>query len=466
MLISFSVSNFRSIGAEQTLNLVASNKFANHPNHLVAIGGTQKNLVRSAVLYGANAAGKSNIVRAMAVAQDMISGNGRSLRWVVAPFRFSPDFIGKPTSFEFRFLINGRVFIYGFDVKESDIFAEWLCVLDGTDEKVVFERNRTGSTQPGPDIGHLFPEDQEVVSRVNALASLPLKPDQLFLNRAISIPDEAQSQTLRAVIRWLTRELQILLPDHRSTDILDRIANDRDFRLLTEKFLNSVGTGIKKLELTTEKLDVASRWDVLQADAFVLNNQLSFFGGSKPLNFWGLPKRPQTRGPLNDMLPDPENPNRMISRKLVARHTLDDAGESLPFSEESDGTQQLLHLMPVLASVGKEASVIVIDELDRSLHPLLCWEFIRLFSETSPGAHKQLIVTTHEAHLLNQDLLRRDEYWFVEKDNAQQTQLVSLSDFTVRNDLKIEKGYLHGRFGGIPIIGPMTDVEKLINGEA
>jgi len=73
-----------------------------------------------------------------------------------------------------------------------------------------------------------------------------------------------------------------------------------------------------------------------------------------------------------------------------------------------------------------------------------------------------LIVTTHEAHLLSQELLRRDEYWFVEKDDNQQTQLVSLSDFKIRNDLQIAKGYLHGRFGGIPIIGSMTELEKLL----
>ena len=107
----------------------------------------------------------------------------------------------------------------------------------------------------------------------------------------------------------------------------------------------------------------------------------------------------------------------------------------------------------------------MIDELDRSLHPLICWEFIRFFSESCPGAKRQLIVTTHEAHLLNQDLLRRDEYWFVEKDDAQQSRLVPLSDFNVRNDFKIAKGYLQGRFGAIPMIGSMTALEQLLQCE-
>ena len=121
--------------------------------------------------------------------------------------------------------------------------------------------------------------------------------------------------------------------------------------------------------------------------------------------------------------------------------------------------------MPVL-SPSQQNKVVVIDELDRSLHPLICWEFIRFFSETRPGDRKQLIVTTHEAHLLNQELLRRDEYWFVEKDAAQQSRLVSLSDFNIRNDLQVQKGYLQGRFGRDPVIGAMDDLERLLNSPA
>ena len=441
MLISFSVSNFRSIGAEQTLNLVASNKIADHSNHLVPIGTTQKNVVRAAVIYGANAAGKSNLVRAMASAQAMVKASERRIT-LIEPFRFSPELVGKPTSFEFRFLVNDRVFIYGFDVKGRIIHAEWLSVLLGSDERLVFERDQEGRTRPAQDIATLFPHDNAIAGLLSALASLPLTQHQLFLNRANLIPEEAQSDTLGAVIRWLTKDLLILLPDYRSSDMLDRLSEDDDFRRLAETFLDSIGTGVGSLELATEEIDAESL--------------ARFSSAGRP------PLTPRRRGILNDVRPKPDDPTRFISRKLFARHRVGDLSASLPFSEESDGTQQLLHLMPVLVSARKGAKVVVIDELDRSLHPLICWEFIRLFSETTPGAHKQLIVTTHEAHLLNQDLLRRDEYWFAEKDDRQQTQLVSLSDFKIRNDLQIAKGYLHGRFGGVPIIGPMTDLEKLL----
>ncbi len=254
MLISFSVSNFRSIGAEQTLNLVASNKIADHANHLVPIDATEKSVVRAAVIYGANAAGKSNLVRAMASAQAMIKASEGRVP-IIEPFRFNSELTGKPTSFEFRFLINDRVFIYGFDVKGRIIHAEWLSVLQGSEERLIFERDQGGQTRPAQDTATLFPNDNAIANLLQALASLPLTQHQLFLNRANLIPEEAQSDTLRAVIRWLTRDLLVLLPDYRSSDILDRLSEDDDFRHLAEAFLTSVGTGVGSLELATEEID-------------------------------------------------------------------------------------------------------------------------------------------------------------------------------------------------------------------
>jgi uncharacterized protein len=442
MLISFSVSNFRSFGEEQTLSMVASNKITDHPEHLVPIPGTPNSALRAAVLYGANAAGKSNLVRAMAAAQSIIKDPVTGLS--TEPFRFNSQSLKKPSSFEFRFLMKDEFFVYGFDVnQEQGIESEWLSVLKNGDDRLIFERDREGKTTVTSEIASLFPGDMTMGILIPTLASLPLKPSQLFLNRADSLPQDSQGTTLRGILRWLTQDLLILLPDHRVFDILERLAADENLRSLTETFLRCVGTGINELAFGTREIDRRSEHSMPRS-----------LGFSRRTNMEGL----------WDFKPKPGEPGRWIQRRLYAKHTLpDESPATLAFSEESDGTQQLLHLMPVLASDKSGTKVVVIDELDRSLHPLICWEFIRLFTQTAPGAHKQLIVTTHEAHLLNQELLRRDEYWFVEKDEKQQTQLVSLSDFKIRNDLQIEKGYLHGRFGGIPIIGSTAALEKLLN---
>jgi AAA15 family ATPase/GTPase len=436
MLVSFSVSNFRSFGEEETLNMVASNKIADHPGHRVAIGKTGKHVLRSAVIYGANAAGKSNLIRAMRVAQRLILETPRGLA-AIEPFRFDRENAGQPSSFEFRFLLGERVFVYGFDVTNKQILNEWLAILKDDEELPIFERDQSGFTHSGDKTRRFFADDATMFKTLDLLTQLPSKEDELFLNRVRGLPGASQGDTLSAIVRWLTQDLVILEPQHRASDILDRLSSDPAFRTFTSRFLKGVGTGIGDLELEEAAL--------------------------KPKDFVKFIDR-QFAEVLRGVRPEGAA-DHVVERRLLAEHDMQSDSFRLPFSEESDGTQQLLHLMPVL-SPSQQNKVVVIDELDRSLHPLICWEFIRFFSETRPGDRKQLIVTTHEAHLLNQELLRRDEYWFVEKDAAQQSRLVSLSDFNIRNDLQVQKGYLQGRFGAIPVIGAMDDLERLLNSPA
>lgn len=448
MLISFSVSNFRSFGEEATLNMVASNKLAAHAGHLVPIGSTGKNVLRAAVLYGANAAGKSNLVKAISAAQQLILGSRpTSVLPSIAPFR-SPGLETRETSFEFRFLIGGRIFVYGFDYLFGKITSEWLSIVrSGADDIVLFERKSDGSASiiTHAAAQRLFPDDAVSFKTLDKLASLQLRADQLLLNRAIELPEQAQGSTLGAVIRWLAHDLIVLPVNHRTCDIIDRLKADSSFTDFCSRFLNKVGTGVGELyvdENEREGRDYECKF-------------LSEYSGHSSYQLFGCDSDTDIR--LN-----PSNPNRVIVRRLWALHAARTGRFALQFSEESDGTQSLLHLLPAISSPPDRNIVVVIDELDRSLHPLICWEFIRFFSESCPGARRQLIVTTHEAHLLNQELLRRDEYWFVEKDDTQQSRLTSLSEYEIRSDLQLRKGYLNGRFGAIPLIGGMDELEKLL----
>jgi len=445
MLVSFSVSNYRSFGEEVTLNMVASNKLNDHPNHRVQIDETGKHLVRCAVLYGANAAGKSNLVKAMEFAQRLIQWRHDNLP-PVENFKFSAELGKEPSTFEFRFLIGERVYIYGFDVTSRQIVSEWLAFVDGNDEPVIFERDANGQTIVHTDVLARFTDDQQIAATLNILQQLPIKPNQLFLNRVASLPSEVQGRTLGALLNWLTEELEIVEPDHRSCDLLERLDVDPAFRNFTTRFLDRIDTGIHNLKF--EQLEPA--WNESTQEYFAnadFDYGYEFFG---------------CQGDTY-VCREPNEDEKFIARRLIAEHPTQRARYALPFSEESDGTRQILHYLPVLSTRRDETKVIVIDELDRSLHPLLCWEFIRFFSETCPGSRKQLIVTTHDSHLLDQQLLRRDEYWFVEKDKNQQSRLSSLSEYNVRNDLKIQKGYLQGRFGAIPIFGGLSELECLLD---
>ena len=136
----------------------------------------------------------------------------------------------------------------------------------------------------------------------------------------------------------------------------------------------------------------------------------------------------------------------------------------LDFSEESDGTQRLLHLLLALYQLSTQGGTLVIDEVERSMHPLLTRQFVEFFFRSFSGDHLQLIVTTHESNLLNQQLLRRDEIWFAEKNDKGATSLYSLADFRPRKDLKLDKNYLQGRFGAVPHLAEMDRIMKEAEG--
>jgi len=151
-------------------------------------------------------------------------------------------------------------------------------------------------------------------------------------------------------------------------------------------------------------------------------------------------------------------------RRIAALHECADGHRTrLPLREESDGSQRLLNLLPDFYRVAMEGGVFVVDELERSMHPMLARKFIEFFLKTVRRTTSQLIFTTHESTLLDLDLMRRDGIWFAEKDDEGATHLYSLADFKVRKDLRIEKGYLEGRFGAIPFLG---GIDRLMEEQA
>ena len=446
MLVSFSVSNYRSFGEEVTLNMVASNKLTDHRHHLVPIGDTGRSLVRSALIYGANAAGKSNLVKAMEFARRLVGRQQQDRLPIAEAFRFQAGTAREPSSFEFRFLIDGQVFAYGFDVARDRIVGEWLTLRKGDDDLVVFERDAPGRTKVGDAVPYLSKEDPDLAKTLNILRQLPLRHRQLFLNRVSSVPDEVQGKTLRSVVKWITEDFKVLEAEHRSCDLLHRLHSDEAFRRFSEEFLRDVDTGITGLRFR-------------EAERECTEYEREFMSACSDDDDEAGYEMFECTGDMDVRL-KPGDPSKVIIRTLLAEHRTPGRSFLLPFSEESMGTQQLLHFMPVLFRSKEENNVVVIDELDRSLHPLICWEFVKFFSAFCPGARTQLIVTTHEAHLLDQELLRRDEYWFVEKDEKQQSQLVPLSDFNVRKDLQVRKGYLDGRFGGVPVFGTLGGLRE------
>lgn len=441
MLINFTVDHFRSFGVEQTLNMVAT-PLKDHPGHCVEIPGTDKSVLQIGVIYGANAAGKTNLVKAIWFAHRMILGQTNLKAIVQNRFRFMKKI--KPVSFEFRFLAGGQVFVYGFTITQEAILEEWLDAMSESGRETNVFNRRSQEI----DIGRLqsFGAHRPTLNKaLKALKQLGVRDDQLLLNKIVEMPDHHRGDLLNRVVRWFQQCLVVVRPESVFTPLVKMLDADADFRRFCGAFLKNVGTGINDLTIETERIDAdtipKSVLDQLQS----LNDNNITFKFDRPGYALEL---------------DPTDPNMVVRKNLNAKHQLNSEDYALSYHEESDGTQRCLNILPALYNLTQECEVFVVDEIDRSLHPLLSYNLLKLFLEVCPGKCQQMIVTTHETHLLDLDLLRRDEIWFVEKDHRQQSRLSSLADFKARKDLRIEKGYLQGRFGGIPFIG---DTKKLMD---
>ncbi len=444
MLIHFSVENFRSIHGEQTLNMVASKAQSGHEDHCVEIPTTSERALRACAIYGANAAGKSNFVKAMRFAQDLLLERlNVSHRIPIVPFKFVED-AANPSTFEFRFATGERVFTYGFDVGASAVSREWLaCTDENGSENDVFDRQKEGIEIGDPAL--LGSSASDSVQALKLLKQLGVRPNQLLLSKVIDLDDATRGSLLNDVSKWFTHSLRIILPEASYLRILELLDQNEDAREFFATFFDRVGTGISDLTVNRRSVSadsVPSEWlEHLQGDSEEDPVQSVLFDT-----------------PVMTLQVDPESPGKLVRRNLLSGHSLGSGSYPLSFDQESDGTQRLLQLLPALYFLHEGERVFVIDEIDRSLHPHLSRAFVSHFLSACSEGTRQLIVTTHDTGLLDQDLLRRDEIWFVEKDEAQSSQFYSLADFSnVRKDLRLERSYLNGRFGAVPSIWGLDD---------
>jgi uncharacterized protein len=436
MLIQFTIENFLSFKDEATFSMAAGAD-QQHPDHLSQSGGIS--VLSLAAIYGANGAGKSNLIKAIGFAKELITGGTRgNKRIAITPFRLGSD-ERKPSKFEFIFTYRGNQYSYGFKLDREQVFEEWLHVMpEGKKKEVMyFERITSSEKETKIDYGPSLKTRSAKRRQFLDFVAEGTRPNQLFLTEAI----DRNVEELAPVMDWFSFVLTVLPSELRYGDLDLDLLHDKSFNEFMNEFLLHSGTGVNSI--ITEEVD-------LELDSLPEEIAAAQDNGFDEMAQDHLQGKSLFSKEIEDQ-------SKVIH--LKTRHRTD-AGQfvDLGMDEESDGTQRLINLAPILFILKQDSEIVLlIDELDRQLHPLLSRHFLETAIRCK-NPQNQLIVTTHDTNLLDLDLFRRDEIWFVEKTRQGSSSLYSLADFKVRPDLKIEKGYLNGRFGAIPFFG---DPERL-----
>lgn len=421
MIIEFQVENFRSFRSRQTLSMVAASFSEHFATHTFDPGlrGFGR-LLRSAVIYGPNAAGKTNLLRAIQFVQTLVVNSAATApvaEYPYSPFKLSKATRESPSEFLITFVQSAVRYEYGFSMGPQRIEKEWLIEYANPRGRMMFKRTYDRKKASYDWKFSSFLKGQR------AVWSESTRPDALFLSTAIQL----NSTQLLPVFSWFQRRLIVIAgPTLLNQALTLQLLNEPDGKSRLLPFLKEADLGIADLMIQKER--IPSRGVILQP-------------GTTPIDAPMIER--QAGSTMSNLI------------KVTLSHLTDDPKEpmGLDFSEESAGTQVLFKTAGAWLNVMQNGEVLLFDEIDSSLHPLLTKFLIDKFhsDKTNPN-NAQLICSTHNTSLQDLRLFRRDQIWFVEKQHDGSSKLYPLSDFSPRSDESLERGYMRGRYGALPIL--------------
>jgi hypothetical protein len=416
MIIRFSAENFRSISEKQELTLVASS-LKDLPESLIKLEQSDYDLLPVAAIYGANASGKTNVIRVLRYISQAVENSHRA--WEPgkgthrSPFLFG-DWPSKPSSFEVEFARGGVRYRYGFSLDSEKILKEWLYAYPNGKQQRWFTRSEA------PE--RIFSFSRELPGEKTRTIEGLTRPNSLYLSAAA----QNNHESLMPVYDFLVEDLRFSFTrEHLGRKTIEMCADER-YKGLFLEYLRAADLGVRDLRI--EKADVGEF-------------------GKKIVSV------------IKDVLPKEDQESFESFTSTAARprfehHGQGDSSVELPFHSESDGTVAYFSLLGPVVDTLESGGVLGVDELNSSLHPLLALELVRVFNDRKRNPlGAQLIFNTHDTNLLDGSLLRRDQIWFTEKDSTGATHLYPLSDFKPRKNENLERGYLQGRYGAVPFLG-------------
>ncbi|MFA6739922.1 MAG: ATP-binding protein [Arcobacteraceae bacterium] len=412
MLVDFRVKNYRSIKDDQTFSMVAASGNELEETNTFLLPKTKNvSLVKTAAIYGANAAGKSNLLKALKTMKKIIlESNTRGDKLDLQPFLLHTDSIDKPSEFEITFVFDEIRYQYGFTANSEKIIEEWLIAYPKGRPQNWFAR---AYDKEKKDYEWQFGD--KLVGQ-KQIWKESTRSNALFLSTAVNL----NSEQLKPIFDWFANKLKITgIQGWSPTYTMQRCAED-DFKEKIMQFLKTADMDIEDIEVELEEFDV----NKLPKD-MPSNIKIEL---EKRMNGMEIPKETKFLH-LNN-----------LNEKIA-----------LDFNDESEGTRKLFSFIgPWLDSL-ENGNVLLIDELHDNFHPLMVKFLIDMFHNNDLNkSNAQLIFTTHETSVLSQETFRRDQIWFCEKQDRATT-LYPLTDFSPRKGVEdLEKGYLSGRYGALP----------------
>ncbi|MBK1990493.1 ATP-binding protein [Sphaerospermopsis aphanizomenoides BCCUSP55] len=430
MLIEFSIGNYRSFKDKVTFSMVAANIVAKEKeldeNNVFAVDDELK-LLKSAAIYGANASGKSNLAKAIKFMKWFMINSSKETQSTekigVEPFKLSTETETEPSFFEIVFILDDKKYRYGFEATQESVVSEWLFYVPKTRETRLFERVYDGKTDKMEYLSKTFKgEGIHPKTRRNALF--------------ISVAAQFNVAIADQILNWLTNKLNIVsgLEDNIFLDYtVNCLASNHVHRQEIIQLIKKLDLGIREIRLKETELTT-----------YALRNITDEI---KKLNF--------------KMHAD--------KKKVFSIHTshqkFNAEGNSISMelfdleAQESEGTKKIVAISGLLVDTLKNGKVVIFDEFDARLHPLISKAIVELFNSNDTNYnHAQLIFMTHDTNLLSNKLFRRDQIWFTEKNKYGATDLYSLVEYKIRNDASFESDYIKGKYGAIPFIGNLSQI--------
>ncbi len=418
MLLQFSVSNYRSIKDTITFSMLSSLKNEN------SFKIKKYNLLNSAVIYGANASGKSNLLRAMAFMGRIVLNKTKVIQSTDTlphdPFRLNSSTQDASSTFEIVFFIDEIKYRYGFELDNTTVYSEWLYADEKGKEAKLFYRDSEDEEYVNPKFkeGYIFFDNPKSKIRVSS--------NQLFIWKC----DQDGGEISKSILKWFSRFNLIDGLDHGGyISYTMKKMEDSTFKNEMINLVKTADIGIENI--TMEEEDVPLDMIEKMGLPIDLKEEILKDGGLKSVS-------------INTYHKKFDENNNEIGNEIFE---LDD--------EESLGTRKFFKMSAPILNTLQEGKILIIDELDASLHPMLTKHLIKLFNDKDINTkNAQLIFATHDTNLLKPQIFKRDQIWFTEKDKYGSTTLYSILEIKgVRANDDFEKQYIQGKYGAVPYLG-------------